>query len=72
MWRHANETLGLSVGGRTLHIHRTSVVDSKATKKVITDGEASPFPSRQSYLLIFGTVVKDAVVRSFMRGVVVL
>jgi len=58
MWRHANETLSLSTahGGRTLHIHRTSVIDSRATKKVIADGEASPLLSRRRYLLPFGTV----------------
>lgn len=73
-WQHANETLGLSAdhGRRLLHMHRTSMVDSRATKKVIIDGEASPLSSRSRLLLIFGTVVRDTVIRSYMRSIAML
>ena len=44
-WRHANERLGPGTdhGGRSLHIHRTNMVDSRATKKVLIDGRLRHF-----------------------------
>jgi len=50
-WRRANETLKVA-HGRTLHIHRTTVVDSRATRKLLNDGEGSLLPSTRCYLLV--------------------